>query len=110
MITLDGTPVTGNPFRTQVPKDTSTHRVTATANGYQKEERMLTFERDASLEIELSPAGKGARNEPAVAAPPGSPTAKKTNDPSGMGVPLTGPDGKAPKGKRTIDDKDPYAQ
>lgn len=90
-LTMDGAPLSGNPFHASYPRDGTSHTVRATAPGYFPEERTIAFDRDTSLEIALH------------AVPPGAVAAPVDTQP-GMGVDIK--TGTRPK--HAIDEKDPY--
>jgi serine/threonine-protein kinase len=97
-ILLDGARLSGNPFRAQMKRDDSTHRVTISLSGYQKEERVVVFDRDVALDVPLRKIRGGGVVEPATKKP-------------GETAPPSDPvDAKHPKPKRAIDDSNPYAK
>jgi Protein kinase domain len=52
-ISVDGAPVTGNPFRSLYPKDTKPHRIKAFADGYQSKSEDVTFARSVAVDLNL---------------------------------------------------------
>ncbi len=106
-ITLDGTPVSSNPFHVTLKRDDSLHRVSASAPGFVTEDRMVAFDKDVSLDLSLQ---RAAVHGPPVAPPPvaapsaSAATGAKPGDDLGAGTNI--PVG--PRPKHTIDEKDPY--
>ncbi len=115
IISLDGTPVIGNPFRAQVPRSGAMRKLTVSAEGYETQDRAVVFDEDSTLKITLVHSGGG------VAAPRGAvggpARVTKTPDmaaPSTVGgAPSVGDrlktDRDPGRTSRTIDDKDPYS-
>jgi hypothetical protein len=94
-LTLDGSPLSGNPFHASYPRDGTSHTIRASAPGYTMEERTIAFDRDTSIEIALHAGGGGGA---AIGPQP-------TNDTQpGMGIDIK----KDPRTKHNIDEKDPY--
>jgi hypothetical protein len=52
-ITIDGTVAEGNPFRALYPKGGETHRVTATAQGYESRSEDVSLTSDVTVDLEL---------------------------------------------------------
>jgi hypothetical protein len=116
---LDGSLLSGNPFTSVFPKGDAIHELSASADGFKTEKRVLQFLKDVDLEVSLQRKGSGHAS--AVAAPvapraavaPIAP-ARPTNEgrPSAPGV-EPGMDLHSPpesRPKHTIDEKDPYGQ
>lgn len=99
-IAVDGVPVSGNPFRGGFVRDAKMHKVTVWAPGYAAQERGLTFERDAMLDLSLTK--QQAQVSGTQVAPVATPSAWPGADP---GTDLK-PAGKKPT--HAIDEKDPY--
>jgi serine/threonine-protein kinase len=69
---LDGAKLEGNPFIGQLPQDTALHRFEARALGRRTEARMVRFDHDLTLHVELVTAGltgPGAADAAATKAP-----------------------------------------
>lgn len=91
---LDGVALPESPFVAQVPRDGSMHRIEFSGAGLVPETRMLSYDKDVSITVSLTPeepnAAGSASSGPAVA-------------PTGVGrMP------KNPKQPHEIDEKDPY--
>jgi hypothetical protein len=99
---LDGAKLGETPFRGKIAKDAALHRLEVRAPGYRSDVRMIPFDEDLELRIELSPA---------TSAPPSGASAKSPShkeDPSGSvgsGDFVHKPGGKP---ARPIDNTDPY--
>jgi len=66
-LSLDGAPLSGNPFRGRFPRDGRLHLVRAEGPGLQHQELGITFDRDRVLRLTLSStAGSPARARGAV--------------------------------------------
>ncbi|MEJ7734202.1 MAG: serine/threonine-protein kinase [Polyangiaceae bacterium] len=50
---LDGGEVSGNPFKLEVPRDGSLHRLVVEQDGFASETRTLPFDRDVDLDVQL---------------------------------------------------------
>lgn len=96
-ISIDGVVTNGNPFHTTVSRDGRAHKVSAQLQGYATEERLVSYDHDVVVEMNLKKAGAPSGNGAFVA-----PTTSSGVDP---GTDLKNPT-KQPK--HTIDDKDPY--
>ena len=115
VITLDGTELSSNPFRTVVERGNEMHKIRVTAEGYEAQEKAVVFDLDSNTvkvtlaRIEDRPAPTGFVRP---ARPVGGPT-KKTGPSTVGGTPSVGDrlETYRDPGKptRTIDDKDPYA-
>jgi hypothetical protein len=123
-ISIDGAPVTGNPFHASYPRGSdSRHRVAVTANGYESKSQDVILTEDATLDLALSRRGSVSVNPspatapaPRVSAPkPAAP--KATPNPSGP-LPIAAQSPVAAAGEvdstggrtpfRPIETKDPY--
>jgi serine/threonine protein kinase len=71
-ISIDGAPVTGNPFHATYPRGAeSRHRVAVTANGYESKSQDVVLSDDATLDLALSRRGSSYVNpSPAPATAP----------------------------------------
>jgi eukaryotic-like serine/threonine-protein kinase len=63
-ITIDGATVVTNPFRARYPKDSQTHHITASADGYDTKLEDVTFATDVSIDVSLN-RRKSAPSHPA---------------------------------------------
>mgnify|MGYP000173198840 CR=1 FL=1 len=98
-ITIDGVVTNGNPFHTTVSRDGHAHKVAAQLQGYTTEERLVSYDHDVVVEMNLKKFGAPVTNNyPTL---PTAPTSSAV-DP---GTDLKNP---TQKPKHTIDDKDPY--
>jgi hypothetical protein len=114
---LDGQPLTGRPFSAKVPKDGATHRLEVSQDGFEPDERTLTFDRDVRLEIVLTPtlsaasASSEATAAPRTASWPRRPQPAASDPPP---PPTTPPAEEEPKRKPPkpatveIDEQNPY--
>ncbi|HSN97230.1 MAG TPA: serine/threonine-protein kinase, partial [Candidatus Nanopelagicales bacterium] len=73
-VILDGARVEGNPFRGRFPRDGSAHQLEVRADGFRADRRVLAFDRDHDITIDLprdgAPGSAPADStEPAPAAP-----------------------------------------
>jgi hypothetical protein len=106
--TLDGARIDGSPFHGRFPRDGSVHQLEVRADDFRAERRVLAFDRDHEILIDLA-REEGAGPGPGAAAPgPTGPAA----DPAGKaGVPPPGaPKPPAAKPQHEIDEQNPYAQ
>lgn len=55
-VIVDDEPMPSNPFVTRVPRGVATHRIRATAPGYQTRERVVSFADNVMLDLSLPPA------------------------------------------------------
>jgi serine/threonine protein kinase len=90
-ILLDGKDIGHAPFHAAVPKDAAEHHVVVSADGYQPETRVIAFDRDVRVELELHRLAAGA---------PTTTDAKP--------IPTAGSDLHVVRPKRHIDETDPY--
>lgn len=75
-VELDGMKVSSLPLAASFPKDTVGHRLVVQAEGYESDSRILMFERDVNLSIDLEKAQPAAAAASAsVAAPSATPSA-----------------------------------
>jgi serine/threonine-protein kinase len=83
---LDGGEVSGNPFKLEVPRDGSLHRLVVEQEGFVSETRTLPFDRDVDLDVQLvaaAPSAKaaaGPRPRPQFRPRPGAPQPKQGDD------------------------------
>jgi eukaryotic-like serine/threonine-protein kinase len=106
---MDGAQLPSNPFSAKFPSDGSGHRIRAEASGYASQSRIVIFDRDIKLKLDLDqPAAppRVGRGRPAVAvAPPPPPPS-----PAAPALPTaTEPAAAAGKPKRSIDSGNPWA-
>jgi serine/threonine-protein kinase len=99
---LDGVVLAQSPFVAQVPRDGSMHRIEVEGEGLASETRMVSFEKDVSLDFMLQPLPIDL-DAPAGSAAAGAPRAG-----GGWRPPPADPKGKEPKQPRDIDEQDPY--
>jgi eukaryotic-like serine/threonine-protein kinase len=115
VLILDGAKLTDNPFDASVNKDATLHRLRASADGYEPEERMVTFDHDQDIRIDLTAVASD--EDAGIDEPPPTPIglvgrrppppSTKTSPPSSTeGMDLTRP--APPPPKRAIDETDPY--
>lgn len=104
-IAIDGARAESNPFEAKVERDGSLHRIRVEAPGYQVEERVVSFDDDVSLEVELAPRSGAARPSGGMGTPAGATTTTATPD---APPPATDPKKPPPRTARPIDEKDPY--
>lgn len=71
-VQLDGMKVDSLPLAASFPKDTVGHRIVVQADGYESDSRIVMFERDMSLSIDLTPSSAPA--VPTAAAPSAAPS------------------------------------
>ena len=118
-VSLDGAPLSSNPFHAQVTKGAALHKIRAEAPGYEGQERVVVFDQDVTLKISLETMGDGGE----VAATPARGTERSAQKPTeaqpsstaaASGPPTAGErltPGRGPaRPTRNIDDGDPYAQ
>ncbi len=115
VISLDGTPVVGNPFRAQVARSSAIRKVSVSAAGYETQEKAVVFDQESTtVRVTLSHSAEGA-TAPKVGGGPlkTTTTPDKPGQPAVGGTPTVGDrlktDRDPGKSSRTIDDKDPYA-
>jgi serine/threonine-protein kinase len=129
-VLIDGEPMPSNPFLGSFPRSTTMHRVRATAQGYEPKERLVSFDEDVMLDLNLTPRSTPAsswRAAPAATKPPPAhapherppvpPTRAATTPPPTSAPPpprSTAPldiqprtDGERPR-RRVIDTANPY--
>ena len=100
---LDGGTVDGNPFTATLPKDGSLHKLDVELEGHKTERRTLTFDKDITLNVELTPLS----GRPYVR--PAKPTPTETAAPSKPPPPPEEPTGKKPPQPSVeIDEQNPY--
>lgn len=90
-IFLDGARLPSNPHDAKFARDGLSHRLRVTADGYVEQSRMLVFDQDIDVKIELEAKDAGAPTARPAAAPP---------------VPRSGPR----KSSKTTLDNDPWAK
>ncbi|NUO50730.1 MAG: serine/threonine protein kinase [Polyangiaceae bacterium] len=96
---LDGVPLLESPFVAHVVRDGSMHRIDVEGPGLESQTKMISFDKDVAIVVDLVPAAAGSAN----AAP------SATSAPNvGTGRVPSGPLPKDPKGPREIDEADPY--
>lgn len=109
-VTLDGARVEGNPFRGRFPRDGSVHHVEVRAQGFRAERRVLSFERDHELTIDLArdeasgPVSAASAAPPEPAATPPEPGGRTGGAAPGSRKPP------AQKPQHSIDEKNPYGK
>jgi len=118
-ILLDGAKLDGNPFAGQFPKDQSSHRLEARADGRVPEARIVKLDQDLDLLIALTPASpRHAERQsrfvrstlPVTPAPTPTPPALD-HKASAAGSPGSSLTRRTKSGDvRPIDDSDPYAK
>src|SRR5690606_36318672 len=97
-----------SPFNAQVPRDGSLHRIDIEGPGLQPETRMVSYDKDVTLDIVLGAA--------ALPVESGAPTASAGTAPTGAGPAGTPQPWRRPDPKRDpnqpleIDEQDPYKQ
>jgi len=96
---LDGAKLAGNPFTGQLPKDQALHRLEVRAAGRRTDVRMIPFDEDLELRVELAPA-------PPAIAPPSSKASRKDDASSRENT--SDFVHKSNKPARPIDNTDPY--
>ncbi len=106
-VLIDGQKLGQNPFRGSFARDSGTHRIAVTAQGYEGEERMVSFGEDVNLTFKLNKANSGPSWARRAPPPPPPAVAPKKTDPPVRPPPGTRPPGKTP---RDVDDADPYAK
>jgi hypothetical protein len=120
---LDGVPLAESPFKAQVPRDGSMHRLEVEGLGLEPQVTMISYDKEVALAIVLVPkpattAPSAIPSAPPTAASPtaasptaASPTAAGTPTAWGATIPGAGrPAGPlvVPKNTRSIDEQDPY--
>ena len=103
---LDGAKLEGNPFAGQLPQDSALHRLEARAPGRRTEARMVRFDRDLVLHIELAPAGVAAVGS--VGALAGAKLAPRRDGTGGAPPSDFVHKQRDAKAARPIDNSDPY--
>ncbi len=96
---LDGVPLAHSPFVAHVARDGSMHRIDVEGPGLESQTKMISFDKDVAIVVELAPAAADSAN--AATSATAIPTA-------GQGRVPSGPLPKDPKGPREIDETDPY--
>lgn len=82
-VELDGMKVDSLPLAASFPKDTVGHRIVVQADGYKSDSRIVMFERDMSLSIDLAPeAASTVPMGTALAAPVTTASAVPSSPPS----------------------------
>lgn len=118
-ITVDGADAGSNPFRAQFDKGPAAHRIRVAADGFTPVERMVVFDRDQQLEINLVaieavptatastsaevPEPDPPSGRPVVVRPVVPPPAQPAEPPS-----QPSPKKPAPPTSRPIDESNPY--
>ncbi len=92
---LDGNTLSGSPFTAQVPRDGSLHKIEFEGPGLSPVTRMVSYDKDVTLDVMLAPPAVDTAL--ATASASAAPTA----------APATRP-GKLPKSSIGIDEEDPY--
>jgi hypothetical protein len=82
---LDGAKLEGNPFSGQLPKDAALHRLEVRAPGRKTEARLVRFDRDLTLHVELpvllnTPAAPASGTPAKAVARPGSTPSAHADD------------------------------
>ncbi len=98
-ISIDGVITNGNPFHTTVSRDGHAHKVAAQLQGYATDERLVSYDHDVVVEMNLKKLGAGVSNN--VNTNTGAPTSTGVDPGTDLKSPTSKP-------KHTIDDKDPY--
>jgi serine/threonine protein kinase len=109
-VTVDGIPVTLNPFHASYPKGGDAHRIAATAAGYDPKSETVTLTSDAVVELSLNRAGWQAPPSRRVAAAQPPPL---TARPSAVQFPMAATGGEVDSAGghvplRPIETRDPY--
>jgi tRNA A-37 threonylcarbamoyl transferase component Bud32 len=109
--TLDGARIHENPFRGRFPRDGSAHEVEVRADGFRAERRVLAFDRDHELLIDLRRVEKaeGAEAGPSAAAPRPADASAAPAGKAGAVAPGTRKP-PATKPQHEIDERNPYAK
>lgn len=120
ILTLDGTPVAGNPFRAEVERGPRPHRISARADGFEPQEKVVVFDqKKITVTISLTRVEEDSERRLPTTKPgrPGTPPlpADPAKNPATGTPPVAAGDRLSTekntgKPTRTIDDKDPYAQ
>jgi eukaryotic-like serine/threonine-protein kinase len=105
-LVLDGAKLSGNPFAGQIAKDQALHRLEVSAPGRRSDVRMIPFDEDLELRVELAPAPSAAP----VVVPNAGKAASRKSEPSADSQ-ASDFVHKSPSSKpaRPIDNADPYA-
>jgi serine/threonine protein kinase len=108
---LDGVPLAESPFKAQVPRDGSMHRLEVDGLGLEPQITMISYDKEVALAIVLAPKPATTASATASAPPTPPPTAAAT--PTGWGASNPGAGRPAgplvvPKNTRSIDEQDPY--
>ncbi|HEU4405533.1 MAG TPA: serine/threonine-protein kinase [Polyangiaceae bacterium] len=101
---LDGQLLGQNPFRGIVPHDPTLHRVSVSAPGCDKQERLVSFAEDVALTFALRCRGGGAVARPAPAPGPAPPARPEP------GAHLPEREGTRTRPHLQVDEGDPYAK
>jgi eukaryotic-like serine/threonine-protein kinase len=104
---LDSGYVEGNPFKANVPKDGTLHKIEVEQDGFRTERRTVTFDKDVELSIELkaAPGRPYAVSRPTTKPPPTTePPPAVTTAPK----PEEDPGKKKPKPTVELDEQNPY--
>jgi serine/threonine-protein kinase len=111
-VRLDDRLLTTNPFVATFPRDAAPHELRVTADGFREEKQIVSFEADVDVELSLKPAWGGPRTRSAahalapLAPSRASPEPRATAAGVEPGMDLQAHPGA--RGKRTLDEKDPY--
>jgi hypothetical protein len=127
-VLIDGQPMPSNPFVGRFPKSPATHRVRATAPGYQAKERLVSFDDNVMIDLSLTATPQPARRSepPRHSEPPprrAEPVARRAEPPPAAAPPpVAEPPARpasndiAPRGeyeprrRRAIDTNNPYGE
>ncbi|MDC0745775.1 serine/threonine protein kinase [Polyangium mundeleinium] len=103
-IFLDGAHLPTNPFTGKFPADGASHRVHAEARDHRSAAQIVTFDKDAKLELVLEPKSGAAQATPTTTSddPPEEPAATPTPPPS------PAPAATSTRAKRKLGDADPF--
>jgi hypothetical protein len=116
-VLIDGEPLPSNPFLGRFPKNYGTHRVRAVAPGYQPKERLVSFNDNVMIDLNLNPRpfAPPARREPPRRDPPPhpptvapAPPAPPVAAPRPAAVDIQPRNESEPARRRTIDSTNPY--
>ncbi len=69
-ISIDGKPVTGNPYRLKIVKASEPHVVKAEADGFDPQSIEIAFDRDRALDLVLAAKPKPQKTTPSATTPP----------------------------------------
>ncbi|HVH44680.1 MAG TPA: serine/threonine-protein kinase [Labilithrix sp.] len=109
--TIDNGPSRSIPYDGSVVKEDSSHKLRFSAEGYESEERVVTFNNDVDLDITLRKSATPADSASAAAVKP-QPQPQWGRAPVRPKAPDTPPEPQPQpkKAKHSIDEQDPYAK